>query len=212
MPRTVVQIPDVATPANENAVAPRAVGSSWVSFGLLSVPARVHAAGRPARRPRVQRTDELELRAFVPRTALSLTMIGRSRYLSPDVGGERSFALLAHVLEERELVAVGTVVRRGRRVDVAIVPEGGALVLADLVVVPPVPLAPQLASPFKDVEIELAAKLVGRALADRVELAPTVDDDEDLERDGAPRAEVIDLFEALKRSLTANGPTKAEPR
>ncbi len=187
-------------PANDNGPKPRPVASATISFGLISCEVWIHAAGKRPRRPRVARTDSLELTTFVPRDALSLTMIGSTRWLAPGPGSERSHALLANVLARRQVVAVGVHSSgRGRRVDVAIVAEQGALVLVELVSPPPPPERRE-APIFKDVEIELAKKLVERSSADVVELAAQVDD-EDLDHDDGPRAQVIDLFEALKRSL-----------
>jgi DNA end-binding protein Ku len=169
------------------------------------------------------RTSSLELVEFVPESTVDLVHQEKSYYLGPDRGGERAYQLLSLALQRAGKVAVGRYETHGKEQLVVLRPyRGKGLLLTYAYYSTEVHSFDEidLGAPatFKDVEIDLAEKLVQQLSAPRFDPAKFRDEYEDRVQaaveqkiagqevhvaEEAPKAQIIDLFEALKRSLAA---------
>lgn len=172
-------------------------------------------------------SDEIEVREFVPLSAIDPIYIDASYYLAPDRGGDRAYRLMRDALEHADLAAVAAYAARGKQYIVMLRPFEDGLVMHQLRYIDEVKpwsdvAMPTLAKP-KPAELGMAGKLIDQLRHD--EFDPTQYSDEvkgrvrDLIADKAkggeivapeaePRPEVGDLMAALKASLgagTGNG-------
>jgi DNA end-binding protein Ku len=176
-----------------------------------------------------EKTDRIDILEFVPASTVDFVWLERTHWLGPDRGGDRAYALLSRSMERMGRIAVGRHGTRGKSALVLVRPWHGGLVMhsvyyadevrpfEDVPTPGPVPLRP--------VEEELADRLVGELSGDA--FRPDRYHDEYRERvlaaveqkvagqevmvaPAAPQAQIIDLFEALKRSLADRG-APAEP-
>lgn len=194
-----------------------------------------------------EKTNTVEIVEFVPAASVDFVQIEKTTYLGPDKGGHKAYNLLGHAMRHTEVVAVGRYNARGKSYVVMIRPYQKGLALHQLYYADEV-------RPFDDVEIgddvrfssaeeDLAEKLIETLRQDAFDPTRYRDDYSDRVREAAeqkaegmeittspeqPPAQIIDLFEALKRSLEAKpasskrgaareeparvkGPKKAEP-
>jgi DNA end-binding protein Ku len=175
------------------------------------------------------RTGELELVEFVPQTTVDWVHLEKSYYLGPDKGGERAYRLLSESLERSGRLAVGRYFTRGREQLVLVRPYQKGLILHEVYYTSEVRAFTDVetsgAFEFKPIEQELADKLIEQlstasfkadkysdAYGDRVKAAvdQKVAGQEISSAPEAPKAQIIDLLEALKRSLDASSPANAE--
>lgn len=182
------------------------------------------------------KTDELELVEFVPQSTVDLVYIEKSYYLGPDKGGDRAYRLLSESMDRTGKIAVGRYYSRGREQTVLVRPYKKGLILHYVYYADEVRSFDEVetggASQFKDIEVQLAEKLIEQlqqptfdvskyrdAYQDRVRTAieAKVSGSEVTAAPEAPKAQVLDLLEALTRSLGAQAapaneaPTKAQP-
>lgn len=178
------------------------------------------------------RSGDLELVEFVPASSVDEVYLEKSYYLGPDKGGERAYRLLSESLDRSEKLAVGRYFTRGKEQLVLVRPYQGGLLLHELYYATEVRAFSDVdtggAFEFKPIEMELADKLIEQlsstdfkadkykdTYGDRVRAAvdQKIAGEEISQAPEAPKAQIIDLLEALKRSLeTANdGPQKAQP-
>ena len=190
------------------------------------------------------KTDSLELIEFVPESTVDLVYQEKTYYIGPDKGGERAYQLLSLALKRAGKVAVGRFWTRGKEQLVLLRPYRSKGLLLNYAY-----YANEVRSfdevevgadaTFKDIEIELAEKLVEQLSVPEFDAKKFKDEYEDRVKaaveqkiagqevhvaEEAPKAQIIDLFEALKRSLaaaeekkeeapvSARPPKKAEPR
>ena len=202
------------------------------------------------------RTDQLELLEFVPADTVDFMFIEKTYYLGPDKGGERAYRLLSESLERAKRLAVGRFAQRGKDNLVLVRPYKKGLILHECYYADEVRSFDDVdtggAFEFKPIELDLADKLIQQldrdkfeperfrdTWADRVREAveKKVAGEEVIAPPEAPKAQIIDLLEALKRSVAqtqesksandvpevtpaepkvavsgAKGPRKAEPR
>lgn len=192
------------------------------------------------------RTDQLELLEFVPASTVDFMYIERTYYLGPDKGGDRAYRLLSESLERAKRLAVGRFAQRGKDNLVLVRPYKKGLILHECYYADEVRSFDDVetggAFEFKDIELELANKLIEQldqpkfeperfrdTWADKVREAveKKIAGEEVIAPPEAPKAQIIDLLEALKRSVAqvsdkgatkandttaAKGPKKAEPR
>jgi DNA end-binding protein Ku len=190
-----------------------------------------------------EKTNTVEIVEFVPALSVDFVQIEKTQYLGPDKGGHKAYNLLSHAMRQTELVAVGRYNARGKSYVVVIRPYQKGLALHQLYFADEV-------RPFEDVDIggdvrfsaaeeDLAEKLIEQLRTDAFDATRYRDEYSDRVREAAqekaegmeittapeqPPAQIIDLFEALKRSLEApskradadrsrpkGGPKKAEP-
>lgn len=179
------------------------------------------------------RSNSVEITEFVPLSAVDMVQVEKSYYLGPDKGGDKPYRLLSQCMMAQEVVAVGRWAARGKEQLVLIRPYGkDGLLLHQLYYSNEVRAFDDIDTgavfDFSDIERELALKLIeqltsktfdssqyhdsyeGRVLA---AVEEKVAGQEITVAPEAPKAKIIDLFEALKKSLseaqsrTANGDT-----
>ena len=180
------------------------------------------------------RTDTLELVEFVPADTVDFLFIEKTYYLGPDKGGERAYRLLSESLERAGRLAVGRFATRGKDNLVLVRPYKKGLILHECFYADEVRSFDDVetggAFEFKPIELDLADKLIQQLDRDKFEPERFRDTYADKVRDAvekkiageqvvtppeAPKAQIIDLLEALKRSVAQveeRAPEKAEPK
>ncbi len=167
-----------------------------------------------------ERTDRVDIVEFVPAESVDLIYIERTQYLGPDKGGDRAYRLLSEAMTRMGRVAVGRYGTRGKEQLVLIRPYKGGLVMHQVFYADEVRAFDDVERPgeieFKPVEAELADKLIEQLSVERFDSEKFHDEYRDrvlsaVEQKAAgneltvlpeaPQAQIIDLFEALKRSL-----------
>lgn len=167
-----------------------------------------------------EKTNTVDIVEFVPAQTVDFVQIEKTTYLGPDKGGHKAYNLLGHAMRHTDVVAIGRYNARGKSYVVMIRPYQKGLALHQLYYADEV-------RPFDDVELgedvrfsgaeqELAEKLIEQLRSERFDAGRYRDDYSDRVREAAdqkaagmeittapeqPPAQIIDLFEALKRSL-----------
>jgi DNA end-binding protein Ku len=166
------------------------------------------------------KTNSLEIIEFVPAETVDWIYISRTYYLGPDKGGDKAYRLLSEAMDRTEKIAVGRYWTRGKEQLVLLRPYQGGLMLHYAFYASEVRSFDEVDSgatvTFKPIENELADKLIQQLAT--AEWNPEQYKDEYVERvkqavdqkiagqgisivREEPTAQIIDLFEALKRSL-----------
>jgi DNA end-binding protein Ku len=194
------------------------------------------------------RTGVLELHEFVPAETVDFLFIERTYFIGPDKGGDRAYALLSESLERNNKLAVGRFAQRGKDNLVLVRPYKNGLILHECYYADEVRSFDDVETggtfEFKSIEQDLADKLIQQLEKDSFDPARFRDEWADRVKEAvekkvageeittapeAPKAQIIDLLEALKRSVAAaeaapantshvaappvvKGPKKAEPR
>jgi DNA end-binding protein Ku len=173
-------------------------------------------------------TQAIEISEFLPSTTIDPVYFSKSYYLAPDKGGDRAYALLTKALEQTGRWALARYSARGKGYLVVVRPLGKGLVMQQLYYANEVRTIEELdlGEPIvKDNELKMAVQLAEMGAADefhpenyRDEVADRVraliqrkiDGEEITATDvEEPRAQVIDLMEALKASLAGRAPRSA---
>ena len=174
-------------------------------------------------------SQTIEITEFLPTEKVDPLYFEKTYYLGPDKGGDRAYRLLAKALQEAGRSAVAKYATRGKQYLVLLRPVDGALVMhqlryADEVrAMSEVPLGD---AQVKPAELQLAMQIIEQAISDRFDPTAYQDDVRHrilsaIERKVAgqeiteepteePRAQVIDLMQALKASLDAKGAGRKE--
>ncbi len=168
-----------------------------------------------------KRSSSLEIKEFVPLGSVDMIHVEKTYYLGPDKGGDKAYRLLAESMRATDKVAVGHWAAKGKEQLVIIRPYKDGLMLHQMFYANEVRAFDEVETgatfEFSDVERELARKLIGELSVDA--FAPDKYKDEYAERVQAaveqkvagqevhvaqevPQAQIIDLFEALKQSLS----------
>ena len=174
------------------------------------------------------RTDSLELVEFVPADTVDFLYIEKTYFLGPDKGGDRAYRLLSEALEKANRLAVGRFAQRGKDNLVIIRPYKKGLILHECYYADEVRSFDDVetggAFEFKPIELELANKLIEQLDQDKFEPSRFRDTWADKVKEAverkvageevqaapeAPKAQIIDLLEALKRSVAQVGEGKA---
>jgi len=175
------------------------------------------------------KSSALDLVEFVPEDSVDLVYLEKMYFIGPDKGGDKAYRLLSQAMQKTKTVAIGRYWTRGREQLVVIRPyRRKGLVMHYAYYANEVRDFDEIGVPsageFKDVEIDLATKLIEQLEAKEFKADKFRDEYEDRVRaaveakisgqevvvaEEAPKAQIIDLFEALKRSLSA-GPAKSE--
>ncbi len=176
-----------------------------------------------------ERSDRLDIVEFVPVDSVDFTYIESTTFLGPGKGGDRAYALLSEAMTRMNRVAIGRFGARGKEQLVMLRPYKGGIVMhqvyyADEVrSMDEVEYATNLA--FKPIEQDLADKLIEQLSVDRFEPEKFRDEYRERVRSAVeqkaagievatpveqPQAQIIDLFEALKRSLQEKGSLPAQ--
>ena len=176
-----------------------------------------------------QNSPAIEITEFVPLSKVDPIYFDSAYYLGPDKGGDRAYTLLAAAMRETQRCALAKWNARGKGYLVLVRPVPKGLVMqtlhyADEVrAIDEVPLGD---AQLKDAELKLAVQLVDQISSD--EFRPEQYEDEVRKRyheaiqrkvEGQevtaappeqPRAQIIDLMEALKASLANKAKTAEE--
>jgi DNA end-binding protein Ku len=179
-----------------------------------------------------ERSNAIEIVEFVPLPSVDFVQVERSYYLGPDKGGDKAYRLLSQSMEEAEKVAVGRWGARGKEQLVLVRPYGDdGLILHQLYYANEVRAFDEIDTgatfTFSDAERGLAQKLIDQlsteefdaekysdSYRDRVQAAvdQKVAGQEITVAPEQPKAQIIDLFEALKKSLSdAQAKTPLKP-
>ena len=174
-----------------------------------------------------ERSNSIEIAEFVPLSSVDFVSVEKTYYLGPDKGGDKAYRLLSESMTKKDMVAVGRWASRGKEQLVLIRPYGkDGIVLHQLYYATEVRAFDEIDTgatfKFSDKEHDLAEKLIEQLSSDsfepekysdsyseRVEAAvqQKVEGKEITVAPEAPKAQIIDLFEALKKSLSATAGT-----
>ena len=169
----------------------------------------------------------IEITEFVPASAVDPVYFDRPYYLGPEQGGEKAYRLLNEAMKQTGRSALAKWAARGKQYLVLIRPADKGLVMQQLLYadeVRPISEVPIGDAELKEPELKLAVQLVEQIAAE--EFHPEHYEDEVRKRyheaiqrkvEGQeitaaaepPRAQIIDLMEALKASLAAKGEARA---
>ena len=162
----------------------------------------------------------IDIHEFVPLERVDPVYFENAHYLGPDKGGEKAYRLLSQAMRDTKRVALAQHVSHGKEHLVLIRPYDGGLVMHEMYYADEVRAFSEIptdgAVKLRDTETDLAKKLIEQLSA--TEFRPEQYRDEYRERlmeavqkkvageevvaPPAPaRAEVIDLMDALKKSL-----------
>ena len=170
-----------------------------------------------------ERTNQLELVEFVPASTVDFVSIEKTYYLGPDKGGDRAYALLSQAMERSGRMAVGKFAQRGKENLVLVRPYKKGLVLHEVYYADEVRSFDEVETggtfEFKPIEQNLADTLIAQLAQDTFDPARFKDEYEQrvlaavsakvegnqvTVSEEAPKAQIIDLLEALKRSVAAS--------
>ncbi len=176
----------------------------------------------------------IEITEFVPAAKVDPVYFDGADYLGPDKGGEKAYKLINEAMKQTGRAALAKWAARGKQYLVMIRPVGNGLVMQQLLYkdeVRPISEVPIGDAELKDSELKLAMQLVEQIANDEFKPENYEDDvrkryHEAIQRkvEGheisaapeAPKAQIIDLMEALKASLAAKNAaasaTKAEAK
>jgi len=175
-----------------------------------------------------QSSPAIEITEFVPLSGVDPIYFDGAYYLGPDKGGERAYRLLSEAMKQTGRCALAKWSARGKQYLVLIRPLENGIVMQQLLYADEVRQLSEVPLgdvDVKDGELALAKQLVEQIAAD--EFHPENYEDEVRKRMQAaidrkiegqeittapeqPRAQIIDLMEALKASLAAKQSAAAE--
>jgi DNA end-binding protein Ku len=178
-----------------------------------------------------KKTESIDIHEFVPADQVDRLYFDRAYFLGAGKGGDRAYLLLAEAMKRSKLAAIGQYNARGKAYLVMLRPMDGGLVLETLHYADEVRSIKDIALPegaVKENELKLAMQLIDQARGEAFD--PTKYEDEvnkrmleQIERKvagqeivaeptEAPETQVLDLMEALKKSLAAGGHKGEEGR
>jgi DNA end-binding protein Ku len=185
-----------------------------------------------------ERGGSIEITEFVPVSSVDFIQVEKSYYLGPDKGGDKAYRLLGEAMTTKGRVAVGRWSARGKEQVVLVRPYGkDGLVIHQLYYANEVRAFSEIDTgatfTFSEKEHELAGKLIEELASETFDAAKYTDSYSERVKAAvdqkvagqeitiapeAPKAQIIDLFEALKKSLAdvqekggpLAGPKKAE--
>jgi DNA end-binding protein Ku len=166
------------------------------------------------------KNNSLEILEFVPLETVDLMYVAKTYYLGPDKGGDKAYKLLSDSMTRTQKVAVGRFWTRGKEQLVLLRPYKDGLVLHYVYYANEVRAFNEIDTgakvTFSPVESDLADKLIDQLTTDGFHPERYRDTYNDRVREAIeqkvagqqvhvaqeqPTAQIIDLFEALKRSL-----------
>jgi DNA end-binding protein Ku len=174
------------------------------------------------------RDNSIEITEFVPLASVDFVQVEKSYFLGPDKGGDKAYRLLSESMKGKERVAVGRWAARGKEQLVLVRPYEDGLILHQLYYANEVRAFSEIDTgaklTFSPKERELADRLIDQLSQDefdadgytdsfservRAAVEQKVQGEEVTVAAEAPKAQIIDLFEALKKSLENVGEQKA---
>lgn len=172
----------------------------------------------------------IEIAEFVPISAVDPLYFDGAYYLGPDKGGERAYRLLAAAMTQTGRCALARWAARGKQYLVLLRPLNGALVMQQLLYADEVRGMDEipLGDPeVRDGELQLAIQLVNQIASDafhpeayeddvrkrmQAAIQAKIDGQEVALAPEPPKAQIIDLMEALRASLAAKAASSAAPK
>ena len=172
-------------------------------------------------------TKLVEIAEFVPIAKVDPIYFDKAYFLGPDKGGEKAYKLLAKAMQESGRCALAKYAVRGKQYIVLLRPIEGGLVMQQLLYADEVRSFSEVPvgdASVTDSELKLALQLIEQIAKE--EFNPAAFEDEVRKRmqaaidqrvagqqitaapAEAPRAQIVDLMEALKASLAAKGATE----
>ncbi len=167
----------------------------------------------------------IEIREFVPLEGIDPRYFDRTYYLGPDKGGDKPYRLLAQAMRKTGLAALASWAARGKQYLVLLRPYEDGLSLEQLHYADEFRAFDEIEigeAEVKAAELDLAVKLIEQIASedfepdkyrdevrDRIEAAIAKKAEGEqlvLAPAAEPRAQIIDLMEALKSSLEAGAP------
>jgi DNA end-binding protein Ku len=169
-------------------------------------------------------TQGIEIAEFVPADTVDPIYFERPYYLGPGKGGEKAYGLLLRAMAERGVYAIAKRAARGKDYLVVLRPDQGRIVMEQLYhsdEVRPLSEVPAETPAVREAELKLAGQLIEQITSEK--FRPEQYEDEVRKRiekliakkiegedivaapDERPRAQVVDLMEALKASLAQGG-------
>jgi len=176
-------------------------------------------------------TQQIDIEEFLPSDQIDPIYFQKSFYLTPDKGAERAYTLLSKAMQETKRWALAKYAARGKGYLVVIRPLGKGLVMQQLFYPNEIRSLEDLdlgVAEVKENELKMAIQLAEMGAAE--EFHPENYRDEVQERirgliqkkiqgeeivgamDDQPRAQVIDLMEALRASLGGASAKKASSK
>lgn len=184
-----------------------------------------------------QTSRDIELRTFVPLEQISSMYFQRPYFLAPAGRSVKAYHLLAATMQRTERVAIGSLVMRGQEYLIAIISDGGVLRAEtlrhfdELRTPESIGLPERIDSPAR--KVDQLSKEVGKLVRDQLEMTELEDRDaealrelaeskyergqdvieqagleEEIESEGQG-AQIVDLMDVLKRSLSKDAVVKA---
>jgi DNA end-binding protein Ku len=167
----------------------------------------------------------IDIAEFVPLAEVDPIYFEKTYYLGPDKGGEKPYRLLAEAMEKAGQVALAKYVMRGKESLVLIRPAQNGLMLHAMYFADEVRNFDEIdkgqSAKIKDGELDLALQLINGLASEHFSPERYTDEyrhrvlgmitqkvegqEVTLSEPAAPRAQVIDLMEALKESLAKRG-------
>jgi DNA end-binding protein Ku len=167
----------------------------------------------------------IDIAEFVPLAEVDPIYFEKTYYLGPDKGGEKPYRLLADAMEKAGQVALAKYVMRGKESLVLIRPAQGGLMLHTMYFADEVRNFDEVdkgqSAKIKDGELDLALQLINGLATETFSPDRYADEyrhrvlgminqkvegqEITVSEPAAPRAQVIDLMEALKESLAKRG-------
>src|SRR5215813_2738346 len=165
-------------------------------------------------------TQTVEVTEFVPVSEIDPVFFDRPYYLGPDKGGSKAYWLMNEALRTTGRVALAKYAARGKQYLVMLRPVEGGLVMQQLLYADEVRPISEIGldkEKVQDAELKLATMLIEQRAVDKFrpeayedevkkriqeQLKRKIETGEEISSAPAPaKGEVIDLMEALRRSL-----------
>ena len=167
-------------------------------------------------------TQTIDISEFLPRETIDPIYFQKANYIAPDKGGARAYALLSKALEQTGRWALAKYAARGKQYLVILRPLGKGLVMQQLFYPNEIRAMEDLDlgdAVIKDSELKMAVQLAEMGASDefhpenyrdevaeriKAQIQNKIEGGEEITAEAEqPRAQVIDLMEALKASLAS---------
>jgi len=174
-------------------------------------------------------TQAIDISEFLPRETIDPIYFQKANYVAPDKGGARAYALLSKALEQTGRWALAKYAARGKQYLVILRPLNGGLVMQQLYYPNEIRSMSELDlgdAVVKDNELKMAVQLAEMGAADefhpenyrdevadriKAQIQQKIEGGEEIQAEAEqPKAQVIDLMEALKASLASPKPRQAK--
>ncbi len=165
-------------------------------------------------------TGSINIQEFVDADTVDRMYMDRVYFLGPDKGGDRAFTLLGEALKKTKKVAIGQWAARGKQYLIMIRPFGHGLAMEQLRYANEVRSIDEVPIPKVEVkkpELDMAVQLIEQAASDKFQAGKYEDtvkqrileqiqrkvDGKEITEEAteAPKTQILDLMEALKKSL-----------